>query len=57
MTYIVTGALIVSVGWLFLNGGSSFTLFGMRANAPPKIIMNTLISGCTSSVLSVYIKP
>lgn len=47
----------MSVGWLFLNGGSSFTLFAERANAPPKIIMNTLISGCTSAVLSVYIKP
>lgn len=57
MTYIVTGALIVSVGWLFFTGGSSFTLFAERANSPPKIIMNTLISGCTSSVLSVYIKP
>lgn len=56
-TFIVTGALIVSVGWLFFNGGSSFGLFEERANAPPKIIMNTLISGCTSSVISVYIKP
>jgi ammonium transporter, Amt family len=45
------------VGWLFFNGGSSFGLFEERANAPPKIIMNTLVSGCTSSVLSVYIKP
>ena len=54
-TYIVTGALIVSVGWLFYNGGSA-SLFSDRANAPPKIIMNTLISGCTSSVLSVYVK-
>jgi ammonia channel protein AmtB len=56
-TFIVTGALIVSVGWLFLTGGSCSSLFDDRANIPPKIIMNTLISGCTSSVLSVYIKP
>lgn len=49
--------LIVAIGWLFLTGGASFSLFGERANAPPKIIMNTLISGCFSSVFSVYIKP
>ena len=40
-----------------MTGGSCESLFDERANIPPKIIMNTLISGCTSSVLAVYIKP
>jgi ammonium transporter, Amt family len=56
-TYIVTGCLIVAIGWLFLTGGSCHSLFDDRANIPPKVIMNTLISGCTSCVLSVYVKP
>ncbi len=56
-TYIVTGCLIVAIGWLFLAGGSCNSLFDERANIAPKVIMNTLISGCTACVLAVFIKP
>jgi Amt family ammonium transporter len=56
-TYVVTGTLILTVGWLFFNAGNTFDLFTPRANGPAKIIMNTIISGCFSGVLSVFLKP
>jgi Amt family ammonium transporter len=53
----VTGALIITVGWLYFNGGKTLNLFVPRANAPAKILMNTIISGCVSGVFAVYLKP
>ena len=44
------------MGWLFFNGGKTLDLYVARANAPAKIIMNTLISGCVSGVVSAFAK-
>ena len=53
----MTGALILTVGWLFFCGGKTLGLFVPRANAPAKIIMNTIIAGCFGGVLAVFVKP
>lgn len=41
---------------MLFNGGKTLDLYVIRANAPPKIMMNTLISGCVSGVISAFAK-
>lgn len=55
--YIVFGTLVLWVAWLFFNGGSQNDMFAPRTNAPPKIILNTWLSGAVGGVVAVYVKP
>jgi Amt family ammonium transporter len=54
---VVVGTIMLWVSWLFFNGGSTGTMFTERANGPAKIMMNTVISGATSGIFSVILKP
>ena len=55
--YIVAGTLILFISWLFFNGGSTNDMFVMRKNGPAKIIMNSVIGGCSGGVFTVFLKP
>jgi ammonium transporter, Amt family len=55
--YIVAGTLILFISWLFFNGGSTNNLFVERKNGPAKIIMNSVIGGCSGGTFTVFLKP
>jgi len=56
--FIVIGTFILWVCWLFFNGGSTYALVGIpRSESPQKIIMNTMLSGASGGIVSVFIKP
>jgi len=45
------------IGWLFFNGGSTYSIFTPRANGPAKVILNTLLSGSIGGLVAVVVKP
>jgi Amt family ammonium transporter len=55
--YVVAGTIILWVGWLFFNGGSTYTMFTVRHNGPAKVILNTLLSGSVGGLVAVFLKP
>ena len=55
--FIVFGTILLNVSWLFFNGGSTFTMFAPRKNAASKIIMVTILSGCTAGLVAAFLKP
>jgi len=55
--FIVFGTILLFVSWLFFNGGSTFTMFGPRANSSPKIMMVTIIAGMTGGLVAAFLKP
>jgi Amt family ammonium transporter len=55
--FVVVGTMALWFSWLFFNGGSTGTMFTERANGPAKIMMNTVVSGATSGIFSVILKP
>lgn len=57
LAYIVTGTIILWIGWLFFNGGSTYSLFTPRSNGPAKVILNTLVSGSIGGLVGVLVKP
>lgn len=54
---IVLGTFILFFGWIFFNGGRTFSMFQARANDPSKIIQNTFISAAFSGVVAAILKP
>jgi len=55
--FMVVGTLLLWISWLFFNGGSAKTMFGPREKSVAKIIMNTMISGAISALISTFFKP
>ena len=52
--FMVTGTLIMWVGFLFFNGG---IVFSPRQSAPSKIFQNTFLAGASSFMTGVVVKP
>ena len=55
--FVVFGTLILSVSWLFFNGGSTMSMFKPRSSSAPKVMMCTLLSGVSSGFVSAFLKP
>lgn len=55
--FVVIGTIMLWVSWLFFNGGSTTTMFEVRTNGSPKIMMNTIIAGTTSGLTAALFKP
>lgn len=54
---VTAGTLILWLGWLYFNGGSTSTMYASRDNSTCKIIMNTLVSAGAASITHAYLKP
>lgn len=55
---IVSGTYLLWVCWLFFNGVAGKTLvYAMKSNVPQVTIMNTIISGSTTSLVVFYLLP
>lgn len=44
------------VSWLFFNGGSTFDIYAPRGKGTPKIMMNTILAGAGSGLISQSLK-
>jgi Amt family ammonium transporter len=55
--FIVFGTIMLFVSWLFFNGGSTLSMFQPRANNAPKIMMVSILSGCTGGLVAAFLKP
>lgn len=58
MKFIVLGAFILWMNWLFFNAVGSFSLTDRLHNImPSKYIMNTLICSSASAIIAYFLKP
>ena len=57
MAFVVIGTIMLFVSWLFFNGASTASLFVPREQSVSKIMMVTIISGCSSGLLASFLKP
>jgi len=55
--FTVFGTILLWVSWLFFNGGSTYDMFGARANNAPKIMMVTILAGATGGLVAAFLKP
>ena len=57
LAFVVFGTIILFVSWLFFNGASTFSMYNARESGISKIMMVTILSGCTGGICATFIKP
>lgn len=54
---MIIGIIIIWVCWLFYDGGKTYGMFTVRANASPKIFENTFLAGAAGGLTAFFFKP